>query len=145
LVIGEQYVPPDRITEFLDRARVVLRESGVENIYGTIRAIRRDKTSFLPWASRDFACVIFNLRTPHTAEGIERTHEAFRSLNDVSLELGGSFYLTYHRAATADQVNRAYPRFRDFLAMKKRLDPQGVFQSDWYRHYRRLVQDGGIS
>ncbi len=145
LVIGEQYVPPHRITEFLDRARAVLRESGVENIYGTIRAIRRDETSFLPWASQDFACVIFNLRTPHTAEGIERTHEAFRSLTDASLELGGSFYLTYHRAATADQVNRAYPRFRDFLAMKKRLDPQGVFQSDWYRHYRRLLQDGGIS
>jgi len=145
LVIGEQSVPQDRITEFLDRARAVLRKSGVENIYGTIRVIRRDETSFLPWASRDLACVIFNLRTPHTAEGIERTHEAFRSLTDASLELGGSFYLTYHRAATADQVNRAYPRFRDFLAMKERLDPQGVFQSDWYRHYRSLLQDGGIS
>ena len=145
LVIGEQYVPPDRLTEFLDRARAVLRKSGVETIYGTIRAIRRDSTSFLPWASRDFACVIFNLRTPHTAAGVERTDQAFRSLTDASLALGGSFYLTYHRAATVDQVDRAYPRFREFLAIKKRLDPRGVFQSDWYRHYRRLMEDSGIS
>jgi FAD/FMN-containing dehydrogenase len=142
LLIGEQFVPPERITEFLERARAVLRETGVEDIYGTIRAIRRDETSFLPWASQDFACVIFNLRTSHTATGIERTHETFRKLTDVSLDLGGGFYLTYHRAATADQVIRAYPRFRDFLAMKEQLDPVGVFQSDWYRHYRRLLTEG---
>ncbi len=87
--------------------------------------------------------MIFNLRTPHTAAGIERTHEAFRKLTDVSLDLGGGFYLTYHRAATAEQVNRAYPQFRDFLARKERYDPAGVFQSDWYRHYRRLFAERG--
>ena len=143
LLIGEQYVPPGRLVEFLERARAVLRETGVEVIYGTIRAIRRDETSFLPWAREDFACVIFNLRTPHTAVGIERTHETFRKLTDASLDLGGGFYLTYHRAATAEQVARAYPRFREFLAMKERHDPAGVFQSDWYRHYRRLFAERG--
>ena len=143
LLIGEQYVPPGRIIEFLERARAVLRETGVEDIYGTIRAIRRDETSFLPWAREDFACVIFNLRTPHTAAGIERTHETFRKLTDASLDLGGGFYLTYHRAATAEQVNRAYPQFWDFLAKKEQYDPAGVFQSDWYRHYRRLFAERG--
>ena len=141
LVIGEQYVPPGSLVKFLDRARSVLRETGAEVIYGTIRAIRRDKTTFLPWARDDYACVIFNLRTPHTTAGIERTHDAFRKLTDASLELGGSFYLTYHRAATASQVARAYPRFQEFLAMKERYDPAGVFQSDWYRHYRQLFAE----
>ncbi len=143
LLIGEQYVPPGRIIEFLERSRAVLRETGVEDIYGTIRAIRRDETSFLPWAREDFACVIFNLRTPHTSTGIERTDETFRKLTDASLDLGGGFYLTYHRAATAEQVNRAYPQFREFLAKKEQYDPSGVFQSDWYRHYRRLFAEYG--
>jgi FAD/FMN-containing dehydrogenase len=141
LLIGEQYVPPGRLVEFLERARTVLRETGVEVIYGTIRAIRRDETSFLPWAREDFACVIFNLRTPHTAMGIARTHDTFRKLTNASLDLGGGFYPTYHRAATANQVARAHPRFRDFLATKERYDPAGVFQSDWYRHYRGLFTD----
>jgi FAD/FMN-containing dehydrogenase len=143
LLIGEQYVPPGRIIEFLERSRAVLRETGVEDIYGTIRAIRRDETSFLPWAREDFACVVFNLRRPHTAAGIERTHETFRKLTDASLDLGGGFYLTYHRAATAEQVNRAYPQFQEFLAKKEHYDPAGVFQSDWYRHYRRLFAERG--
>jgi FAD/FMN-containing dehydrogenase len=143
LVIGEQYVPPGRIIEFLERSRTVLRETGVEDIYGTIRTIRRDETSFLPWARDDFACVIFNLRTPHTPAGIARTHTAFRKLTDAALDLGGGFYLTYHRAATAEQVGRAYPQFREFLAKKEQYDPEGVFQSDWYRHYRRLFAECG--
>jgi FAD/FMN-containing dehydrogenase len=141
LVIGEQFVPPGRLVEFLERARTVLRETGAEVIYGTIRTIHRDETSFLRWARAEFSCVIFNLRTPHTEVGIERTHETFRKLNDASLDLGGGFYLTYHRAATASQVVRAYPRIRDFLTMKERYDPPGVFQSDWYRHYRRLLAE----
>jgi FAD/FMN-containing dehydrogenase len=143
LVIGEQYVPPGRIIEFLERSRTVLRETGVEDIYGTIRTIRRDETSFLPWARDDFACVIFNLRTPHTPAGIARTHTAFRKLTDAALDLGGGFYLTYHRAATAAQVGRAYAQFREVLAKKERYDPAGVFQSDWYRHYRRLFAECG--
>ena len=68
----------------------------------TIRAIRLDQTSLLPWAREGFACVIFNLRTPHTAAGIERTHKTFRKRTDASRDLGGWFYLTYHRAATAE-------------------------------------------
>jgi FAD/FMN-containing dehydrogenase len=96
LVIGEYDVPHGAMLEFMERARDVLRLHGVENIYGTIRLIRRDETSFMPWAREDFACTIFNLRTPHTDAGRSRTHAAFKGLTAAALEVGGSFYLTYH-------------------------------------------------
>jgi FAD/FMN-containing dehydrogenase len=114
----------------------VLRAQGSEVIYGTIRRVLRDTVSFLPWAKDDCACVVFNLRTVHTATGIERTAAAFRALTDASLALGGSFFLTYHRHASAAQVEAAYPRFREFLQRKRALDPHERFTSDWYRHYR---------
>ena len=137
LVIGEHYVPRDAIKAFVTRAREILRAHGSEVIYGTIRAIMRDTTSFLPWAKDDFACVIFNIRTPHTRAGLERTADTFRALIDASIALQGSFFLTYHRHATAAQVEACYPRFRDFLACKLRYDPTELFTSDWYRHYRQ--------
>ena len=31
-----------------------------------------------------------------------------------------------------------YPRFPEFLQLKLQCDPQELFQSDWYRHYRAL-------
>lgn len=135
LVIGEHYVPRERTADFMLRAREILRSSGVEVIYGTIRSILRDKVSFLPWAKEDYGCVIFNLRTPHTEEGKARTAAAFRALTDASIGLGGSFFLTYHRYATPEQVEACYPRFREWLELKRRYDPAEFFTSDWYRHY----------
>lgn len=136
LVIGEHYVPRDEIMSFMTRAREILRAHGSEVIYGTIRAILRDTTSFLPWARGDFACVIFNIRTPHTELGLQRTADTFRALIDASTALGGSYFLTYHRYASAAQVEACYPRFREFLARKKAHDPGELFTSDWYLHYR---------
>jgi FAD/FMN-containing dehydrogenase len=136
LVIGEHSVPRERLMEFMQRARAVLRAHGSEVIYGTIRGILRDTVSFLPWARDDFACVVFNLRTPHTAAGIARTAATFRALTDASIALSGSFFLTYHRHATVAQVEAAYPRFREFLQLKQRHDPRELFTSDWYRHCR---------
>ncbi|MEO8102820.1 MAG: FAD-binding oxidoreductase [Betaproteobacteria bacterium] len=136
LVIGEHYVPRDQLLAFMQQAREVFRSLGSEVIYGTIRAIMRDTVSFLPWAKDDFACVIFNVRTPHTHAGTQNTADTFRALIDASSELGGSFFLTYHRYASAIQVEACYPRFRQWLAMKKRHDPDELFCSSWYKHYR---------
>ncbi|WP_348945012.1 FAD-binding oxidoreductase [Chitinibacter sp. FCG-7] len=136
LVIGEHYVPREHLLAFMQQAKGILRRLGVEVVYGTIRAIMRDTVSFLPWAKADFACVIFNLRTQHSQAGLQRTAQAFRELIDASTALDGSFFLTYHRYASAVQVNRAYPQFAQWLQLKKQYDPDELFRSDWYCHYR---------
>ena len=56
----------------------------------------------------------------------------------MAAERDGSYYLTYHRWARRDQVERCYPEMRAFLREKKRFDPRERFQSDWYRHYRAM-------
>ena len=59
-----------------------------------------------------------------------------------ALELGGSFYLTYHRWARDEQVRRAYPGLAAFVAEKRRRDPEELIVSDWWR-YLQGVADGG--
>ena len=142
LVIGEHYVPRDRLLDFMQSAREIFKEFGTEVIYGTIRAILRDRVSFLPWAKDDFACVIFNLRTPHTPAGLGNTTDTFRSLIDAGNRLGGSFFLTYHRYASSSQIESCYPNFREWLRMKTKYDPTGLFTSDWYVHYRDAFAAG---
>ena len=136
LVIGEHYVPKEQLLLFMQKARDILRSFETEVIYGTIRAILQDQVSYLPWAKKDYVCIIFNLRTPHTQAGVERTANTFRALIDAVRELGGSFFLTYHRYATVEQVEDCYPKFRDWLALKKVYDQDELFTSDWYVHYR---------
>jgi len=139
-VLGEVNVPRNLLPQFLAAARELLRrDDAAPLIYGTIRLIERDTESFLRWAKQPYACVIFNLHTPHTPEGKERTAETFRRLIALGLRLDGSFYLTYHRYATRDQVLACYPQFPEFLELKRKYDPDEFFQSDWYRYYKQLL------
>ncbi|MGI4716830.1 MAG: FAD-binding oxidoreductase [Janthinobacterium lividum] len=140
-VIGELYVPRARLVDFMRAAADDFRRHGVDLIYGTVRLIERDTESFLPWARQDHACVIFNLHTPHTPEGVAATERSFRRLIDLAIARDGSFYLTYSRAASAQQVRACHPRIDRFFEAKRRFDPQQRFQSDWYRHYRALLED----
>lgn len=137
-VIMEIYVPRHTLVSFMEEARKDLRRNNVNVIYGTIRLIERDTESFLAWARQPYACIIFNLHTEHTPEGKEHSARAFRRLIDMAIRRGGSYYLTYHRHATRQQVEACYPQFEKFLRLKKRYDPQERFQSDWYRHYKRV-------
>jgi len=103
-----------------------------------VRMIERDDECYLAWARERYACVIFNLHVEHAPESLERAAEAFRSLIELGLACGGTYYLTYHRWARADQVVRAYPQMPSFLSLKRRYDPGETFQSSWYRHMCRL-------
>ncbi len=139
LMITELSVPPERLLAFLANARRALRRRGVEDIYGTIRSIRADRESFLPWAGRDLACVIFNLRTPHSPRGLSRSRAAARDLIDAAIAEGGTFYLTYHRWATREQLLAAHPRLPAMLAEKDTRDPRGLIGSTWLDHTRRVL------
>jgi FAD/FMN-containing dehydrogenase len=138
-MISELYVPRDRLGDFMRDAGVALRDAAVPVIYGTVRLIERDTDSFLAWAREPWACVIFNLCTEHTPGGIDRSAAAFRALIDLALARGGSYFPTYHRWATLDQLLAAHPRFPEFVQAKRRIDPGGVFESEWFRHYAGLL------
>jgi FAD/FMN-containing dehydrogenase len=137
-MITELYVPRPRLAAFMEAARLSLRQHRANVIYGTVRLIERDDETFLAWARERYACVIFNLHIEHTPEAIGAAADAFRALIDLAIEQGGGYYLTYHRWARKDQVERCYPQMREFLARKRAHDPGEVFQSNWYRHYRAM-------
>jgi len=137
-VLTEIYVPRKSLVRFIEEAREYFLKNNVNLIYSTIRFIAKDDETFLPWAKDDYACVIFNLHTVHTPTGIEHSASAFRHLIDLAIKYGGSYYLTYHKFATQEQVQACYPQFQDFLRLKLRYDPDEQFCSNWYWHYRDL-------
>lgn len=137
-MITEIYIPRNSLVDFMEAAREELKRQKANVIYGTVRLIEKDSESFLAWAREAWACVIFNLHIDHEPPKIEAAATAFRSLIDIGIKCGGSYYLTYHRWATRDQVEKCYPQFREFLKLKQQYDPEEVFQSDWYRHYKRI-------
>ena len=137
-MITEVYVPRERLPMFLKETGEDFRRRDVEVVYGTVRLIEPDRESFLPWARQSYACIVLNLHIEHRSRDIDRAIKSFRRVTDRAIEFGGSFFLTYHRWATRRQIEACYPQFAQFLELKQRHDPHELFQSNWYRHYKRM-------
>lgn len=137
-VITEVYVTREAFIPFMTAVRSDCVAHNVDLTYGTIRFIQKDDESFLSWARESCVCIVCNIHVMHTDDGMKKAADNFRRIIDRAIEFGGRFYLTYHRWATREQVETCYPQFGEFLAFKKKYDPDERFQSDWYRHYVRL-------
>jgi FAD/FMN-containing dehydrogenase len=140
-MITELYVPRPALSGFLAAVRRDFRQHGAQLIYGTIRLIEKDDESFLAWARAPWVCTVMNLHVEHDEAGQRKAADDFRRLIDRAIEFGGSYFLTYHRWASRQQVEACYPQMAEFLRLKRRHDPGEVFQSDWYRHYKQMFAD----
>jgi FAD/FMN-containing dehydrogenase len=138
--ITEIYCERDALESFMRDVRDYARRDKVDIIYGTVRLIEQDRESFLPWARKPYACVIFNVHVEHTTSGLIKAGDVFRRLIDIGLKYGGSYYPTYNRYGLRRQVDACYPQLQEFLKLKLKYDPQKLFQSEWFRHYERMFE-----
>jgi decaprenylphospho-beta-D-ribofuranose 2-oxidase len=61
------------------------------------------------------------------------SREAVDRLIDATVRRGGKIHLAKDQVLTPEQFYRVYPRIRELLAIKRRLDPDGLFTSDLAR------------
>ncbi len=137
-LILEVYVPRNELIPLLEEARRILLASEMRLVYGTVRFIEQDKDSFLAWARKRYACAVFCPHSSGETQDLKKTAEICRQLIRAATKRNGSFYLTYNRFASREELASAYPQFQDFLSLKKKYDPREIFQSDWYRYYKGL-------
>ena len=133
--ITELYVPLPELPGFMAAAAAELKRREANVIYGTIRLIERDDETMLNWARQPYACIVVNLHVDHDPVDIQRVAQALRALIDLAIERDGSYFLTYNKFATSEQLAVCYPQFPEFLSRKGQYDPCNVFSSDWHRTY----------
>jgi FAD/FMN-containing dehydrogenase len=138
--ITEIYCERELLEPFMAEVREYARRDKVDIIYGTIRLIEQDRESFLPWARRPYACVIFNVHVEHTTSGLIKAGDVFRRLIDIGIKHGGSYFPTYNRYAIRRQVEACHPRLPEMLKLKRKYDEKELFQSEWYRHYKKMFE-----
>jgi len=133
-MMTEICVPRPRLAAFMDEVRRDFLRSPVDLITATVRLIEPDRESALSWAKESYACVRFNLHVDHDAPKILAAVQTFIRLIDSGIAHGGTYYLAHHRFARPDQLLTCHPALRKFMATKQSLDPEGIFQNDWYQH-----------
>jgi decaprenylphospho-beta-D-ribofuranose 2-oxidase len=61
------------------------------------------------------------------------SRETVDRLIDATVRRGGKIHLAKDQVLRPEQFYRVYPRYQDLLAIKRRLDPDGLFTSDLAR------------
>ena len=133
-ILHEYFVPPERFAEFLTACRDTIPQSGQTLLNVTLRYVEPDDSvlTFAP-AARIAAVMLFSqLMTPASEAGM---HTMTERLIDRVLGVGGSYYLPYRLHARADQLRKAYPRVEEFVAAKRRYDPQLRFRNMMWEKY----------
>jgi FAD/FMN-containing dehydrogenase len=135
-ILHEYFVPPDRLADFLTRARSVLtKRDGIDLLNITIRKVKRDDLTMLAYAREDVFGLVMLFRYPATQAADELMAETTRKLIDGVLSCGGSYYLPYRPHATLAQFRKAYPRYAAFYELKRKYDPAEIFQNMFYLNY----------
>jgi len=81
---------------------------------------------------------------------VERMTQFVEMLIESVIRFGGKVHLAKDMVLTRDQFQRLFPRYGEFLAIKRRLDPDELFQSDMYRRLirpaaeKRAVRENGL-
>jgi FAD/FMN-containing dehydrogenase len=134
-ILHEYFIPAARFEDFLKQLRAIIprHESDLLNV--TVRTVRRDEDSFLRYADQDVFAFVLLFSQERTAEADARMAAMTQEMIDAALDLGGRYYLPYRLHATREQFFRAYPQARQFFALKRQLDPAGIFQNLFYQKY----------
>ena len=69
------------------------------------------------------------------AAGEERMARLTQELVAAALRHQGRYYLPYRLHATPEQFNTAYPQAKKFFELKRKYDPDELFQNEFYLKY----------
>jgi FAD/FMN-containing dehydrogenase len=134
--LQEYFVPLDRFADFAARVRTIALEHAVDIMSIGVRFVPRSERPTLSYSAKgDMLGWIMVINHGSSTDECAATAAWTRRVIDAALELGGTYYLPYALYASREQVRRAYPRFDEFVAAKKRWDPQGIFTSRFFAAY----------
>jgi hypothetical protein len=134
-ILHEYFIPAGRFAEFIGKARPIFLSYRPELLNVTVRNVMPDTDTFLRYAPEEMfgLVLLFHQRRDAAAEATMKVMT--QELIDVALACGGRYYLPYRPHATQEQFLRAYPMAKEFVALKQKYDPQGIFDNQFYANY----------
>ena len=134
-ILQEYFVPVPAVNDFVAAMRTIIPAHSGNLLNVTLRDVRTDSDAFLRYADRDMIALVLMFNQKFTAADASRMGDLTRDLIDAALAAGGRYYLPYRLEATPEQFNHAYPQAQQFFTLKRKYDPDQLFQNEMYTHY----------
>ncbi len=126
-------VPPQHAEEFIRAARALATGQRVALHRVVVRRLQPHAEAVLGWGDRRWARVALHLADPPGRSGRAQAAAFQRSLLEAAIAQGGTFPASAAAVASRAQLEACLPALRGFIAEKRRYDPGGHLQNDWYR------------
>jgi FAD/FMN-containing dehydrogenase len=134
-ILHEYFIPPKSLEAFLEKCRVIIPQSKQDLLNVTVRNVHQDNDSFLRYADQEVFGLVMLFHQQRTQEAEAKMQVMTQKLIEAALAVGGRYYLPYRLHATPEQFRRAYPQSAKFFALKRKYDPDGIFQNYFYLKY----------
>jgi FAD/FMN-containing dehydrogenase len=134
-ILHEYFVPADRFNDFLRICQEVIPAHRQDLLNVTLRYVDADSSSVLTYAPQPRIAAVMLFVQQRTDEADNDMRAMTIKLIDRVLALGGSYYLPYRLHAGRTQMRLAYPRLDEFVAAKRRYDPQLRFRNALWDTY----------
>ena len=118
-----------KVDEYPDYLFLVMQFPRYDKATGRLHAAELDV-----FVGRDFVITLPNEPIAPLSQLFERVGSREEVREDLMTK--GSGRLLYEILDRC--VDACFPMFRDFLLLKRKYDKEDLFQSDWYRHYKRM-------
>jgi FAD/FMN-containing dehydrogenase len=136
-ILVECFVPPKQFGSFLAQLRKIIPQNQGDMLNVTVRDINRDDDSFLRYADKNMISLVMLFSQMRDATGEEKMSKLTQEIVAAALRHDGRYYLPYRLHATPEQFNEAYPQAKKFFELKRKYDPDELFQNEFYLKYGR--------
>jgi FAD/FMN-containing dehydrogenase len=134
-ILQEYFVPYDRMPEFVDSLRETVQRNHANLLNVTIRTVHKDNVTALPYAKEDMFGFVLYFNVKFNERDNEILKKTTAELIDAAQRARGTYYLPYQLFYSREQLSKAYPEFKDFLAAKKKFDREELFTNKFYETY----------
>lgn len=135
----ELLLPPSTLGDFTQHLEAHCHDRRTPLQSVALRQTAPEEDTFLRWARRDYVEVKLGFVPTSGLGAAVRAAQLRRELIDSAISLGGSFHIACTPDATRAQMQACYPQLAEFIAHKRRFDPNERLVNDWYLHQRSLL------
>jgi len=135
-LLHEYFIPERNFNNFIKDIKPILKDSEVDLLNITIRAVNRDEDSYMNYAREKVFGFVLLFNQKKTTKQENEMKIITNKLVDVAVKNAGTFYLPYRLHIDKIKMRKVYPQADSFFELKRKYDPQEIFQNKFYLHYK---------
>jgi FAD/FMN-containing dehydrogenase len=134
-ILHEYFLPRENLLPFIRSVRDIVEDHDGDLMNVTVRQVAVDEDSFLRYADVPMVSLVMLFLQDRDEAGELGMQAMTSDLIDASLQNEGRYYLPYRLHASIEQFRTAYPDSERFFELKRKHDPDELFQNRFYLKY----------